>query len=143
MVPWDGPGLTVADIVTWWPPGTGATDRTRLVTTACALLMLAIVSYTQVLPTAMGNRISPAGTTWSEVAPGVAPPLAVAAGFEVALEAALADVPAAGVPFAAAPDVPADAHPASATTTAPANAARADLYLIMWMPRPMKLPCEV
>jgi len=90
----------------------------------------------------MGNRIAPAGTTWSEVAPGVAP-LAVAAGFVVALEAALAEVPAAGVPSAAAPDVPADAHPASATTTAPANAARADLYLIMWMPRPMKLPCEV
>src|SRR5229473_6565165 len=105
MVPWDGPGLTVADIVTWWPPGTGATDRTRLVTTACLLLMLAIVSYTQVLPIAMGNRSAPAGTTWFVVAPGVPLALAVAAG----LEAALDEAPPAGVPVAAAPDVLADA----------------------------------
>jgi hypothetical protein len=101
--------------------------------------MLAILSYTQVLPTAIGNPIAPAGTTWSEVAGPLA--LAVAAGLEAALdEAPAAGVPAAGVPFAAAPGVLADAHPASATTTAPANAARADLYLLMSMPRPCEDP---
>jgi hypothetical protein len=126
----------VSDIVTWWPPGTGATDTTRFVTRLCSLLMLETVWYTQVLPTAMGNGIDPADTNEFEVALGVAPVLAVAAGDP------LAAVLPVGVPPDAAPDVLAAApHPASAITAAPARTARADLCLLMSMPRSVKVAC--
>ena len=132
------PPLMVSDIVTRWPPGTGATDKTRFVTRLCALLMLETVWYTQVLPTAMGNGIDPADTNEFEVALEVAPPLGVADGdppAPVLPDAVLADAVLADP----APDVLADApHPASAITAAPARTARADLYLLMSMPRSVK-----
>jgi hypothetical protein len=90
-----------------------------------------------VLPTATGNGIDPADTNEFEVALGVpeaAPPLAVTE------EDPLAEVLPAGVPPDAALDVLADVpHPASAITAAPARSARADLYLLMSMPRSVKV----
>src|SRR5271157_1182950 len=126
--------LTVWDIVTRCPPGTGATDKTWFVTRLCALLTLETVWYTQVLPTATGKGIDPADTNEFEVALGVAPVLAVAE----------TDPPAAALPDEvlpdAAPDVLADApHPASAITATPARTARADLYLLKSMPRSVKV----
>jgi len=121
--------VLVSDIVTRWPPGTGATDKTRFVTRLCALLTLATVWYTQVLPTAMGNGTDPADTNEFEVAlgvPGVTPVLAVTDG----------DLLGAVLPAAVPPDVLADApHPARAITAAPARTARTDLYLLISMPR--------
>ena len=61
----------VSDIVTRWPPGTVATDKTRFVTRLCAWSMPDTTWYTQVLPTATGNGIDPAGTNEFEVALGV------------------------------------------------------------------------
>jgi len=128
--------VMVSDIVTRWPPGTGATDKTRFVTRLCVLLTLERVWYTQVLPTAIGNGMDPAATNEFEVAlgvPEVAPALAVTDGDPP--DAVLADE----VLPDAAPDVLADApHPASAITAAPARTARGDLYLLMSMPRPVK-----
>src|SRR5271165_323912 len=128
-----GEPLTVSDIVTRWPPGTAATDTTRFVTMLCALLTWETVWYTQVLPTAMGNGIDPADTNEFEVALGVAPVPAVAEG-----DPPDAVLPDAVLP-AAAPDVLTDApHPASAITAAPASTTRANLYLLMSMPRSVK-----
>jgi hypothetical protein len=100
--------------------------------------MLETVSYTQVLPTAMGTGIDPAGVNELEVAPDVAPDvdaalavaLAAPAGLEARAVGLLAD--ATGAVFAEAP------HPASAITAAPARTARVDLYLLMLTPRPVK-----
>ena len=108
--------------------GTGVTDTTRCVTRLCALLTVATFSYTQVLPTAMGNGTDPVGTNEFEVA------LAVAAG--VPALAATEGEPPAAVLLDAAPDVLADPpHPASVITAAPARTARAELNLLMSMPR--------
>src|SRR5580704_8098675 len=127
------PPLMVSDIVTWWPPAIGATDTTRFVTRLCSLLMLETVWYTQVLPTAMGNGIDPADTNEFEVALGVPEVEPALAGTE---GDPLDGVLPAGVLPDAAPDVLADApHPANAITAAPARTARADLYLLMSMPR--------
>jgi len=79
----------------------------------------------------MGNGIDLAGANELEVAPDVAAALAVTlaapAGLEVRAAGLLAD--ATGAVFADAP------HPPSAITAAPARTARADLYLLMSMPR--------
>jgi hypothetical protein len=122
--------MTVSDIVTWRPPVVGVTDRTFLVSVECALLMLVTAWYTQMLPIATGNGAE------TPVAPDG---LAVASALVVALALAVLDVLAAGLPVDAAPDVlAAEAHPASViavTPATPARAARADMYLPMWMPR--------
>jgi hypothetical protein len=125
----------VSDIVTRWPPGTGATDKTRFVTTLCVFPESAW--YTQVLPTAMGNGIDPADTNEFEVALGVPNTLALAVAEGDPPAAVLADeVLADEVLPDAASDVLADApHPASAITAAPARTARAVLYFFMSMPR--------
>jgi hypothetical protein len=97
--------------------------------------MLVTTSYTQVLPTATGNGIDPAGTAEPGLAAGAAPavPLLVPAGLEAA-PAGVLDDPAG--------DVPADEpHPASAITAAAAKTARADLYLLMLMPRSVTVAC--
>src|SRR5580704_1301071 len=123
--------LMVSDIVTRWPLGTGATDKTRFVTRLC--LLPETTWYTQVLPTAMGNGIDPADTNEFEVALGVPEVEPALAGTE---GDPLDGVLPAGVLPDAAPDVLADApHPANAITAAPARTARADLYLLMSMPR--------
>jgi len=81
----------------------------------------------------MGNGIEPADTNEFEVALGVALVLAVTEGDPLA-----GLLPDAVLPDAA-PDVLADApHPASAITAAPARTARADLYLLISMPRSVK-----
>jgi len=86
------------------------------------------------LPTATGNGIDPADTTEPGLAAGVAPPVALVA--PAGLEAAPAGV------LDPAGDVPADEpHPASANTAAAAKTARADLYLLMLMPRSVKVAC--
>ena len=86
------------------------------------------LSYTQVLPTAMGNGTDPADTNEFEVA------LAVAAGVP-ALAVTEGERPAA-VLLDAVPDVLADPpHPASVITAAPARTARAELNLLISMPR--------
>ena len=81
----------------------------------------------------MGNGIDPADTNEFEVALGVAADA-------LALAVAEGDPPAAVLADEvlpdAAPDVLADApHPASAITATPARTARADLNLLMSMPR--------
>jgi hypothetical protein len=84
--------------------------------------MLAVVLYTQVLPTAMGKGTEPVVTSVFELELG----LEVAPGL-VVLEVAADDV----LP-AAAPELPADApHPARVTTAAPTRTARADPNLVM------------
>jgi hypothetical protein len=123
----------ISDIVTRWPPGTGATDKTRFVTTLC--VFPESIWYTQVLPTAMGNGIDPADTNEFEVALGVPSALALAVAEGDPPAAVLADE----VLPDAASDVLADApHPASAITAAPARTARVDLNLLMSMPRSVK-----
>jgi len=98
-------------------------------------LILVTTSYTQVLPTATGNGIDPAATNEPGLAVGVAAAVALAA--PAGLEAA-----PAGLFGDAADDVPAaEPHPASAITAAPARTARADLYLLMLMPRSVKVAC--
>jgi hypothetical protein len=95
--------------------------------------MFVTTSYTQVLPTATGNGIDPAATNEPELTVGVAVALAAPSGLEAA---------PAGVFDAAAADVPAaEPHPASAITAAPARTAREDLYLLMLMPRSVKVAC--
>ena len=130
-----GVPLMVSDIVTRWPPGTVATDKTRFVTRLCAWSMPDTTWYTQVLPTATGNGIDPAGTNEFEVALGVPEG-------ELELAAAEGDPPDEVPPDELppeAPDVLADApHPASAITATPARTARADLNLLMSMPRSVK-----
>jgi hypothetical protein len=99
--------------------------------------MLVTTSYTQVLPTATGNGIDPAAT--NEPEPGLA--VGVAAAIGLTAPAGLEAAPA-GLFDDAAADVPAaEPHPASAITAAPARTARADLYLLMLMPRSVKVAC--
>ena len=111
---------------------------TCLVSRVWRPLMLLTTSYTQVFPTATGNGTDPAATEEPGLAAGIAAPL-VAAG----LEADPAELEAAPARLCdAATDVPAaEPHPASAITAAPARTARADLYLLMLMPRSVKVAC--
>jgi hypothetical protein len=111
----------VSDIVTRRPPDTGTTDRTLFVSMPLSPSMLAVVWYTQVLPTAMGYGAAPAGPNAFDFAFGVV------TGLATALEEVLTG---------AAPELLAVAlHPARATTAAPAITALADLNLLIRMPR--------
>jgi hypothetical protein len=107
--------------------------------------MVVTTSYTQVLPTATGNGIDPAATNGPELAVGVAAAVALV------VPAGLVAAPA-GLCDDAADDVPAaEPHPASAITAGaimasaipvgPARTARADLYLLMLLPRSVMVAC--
>jgi hypothetical protein len=102
----------VSDIVTWVAAVARVTDRTFLVSMACALSMLVTAWYIQVLPTAAGNGIEPDDALELDLAPGVATvvavPFAVPAPLEVAAAGLLADV--AGDVLEGVP------HPASVIT---------------------------
>src|ERR1039457_3517510 len=60
------------------PPEVGTTDRTLFVWMLRAPSTLAVLWYTQVLPTAMGKEIEPVGTNAFEFAFGVVTGLAFA-----------------------------------------------------------------
>jgi hypothetical protein len=93
-----------------------------------------------VLPTAAGNGIETDGATL-EPAAEPEPEAAVAAALALAFgEPPWPAVAAAGLLFDVAGDVRDGVpQPASAMTAAPARTIRADLYLLMSMPRPAKI----
>ena len=57
--------------MTWYPAADGPAHTIFFVSSACGLLRLVTVSYTQVSPTATGNGIDPADTKEFEVVPDV------------------------------------------------------------------------
>jgi hypothetical protein len=106
------------------PPEVGTTDKTLFVWRIRPPLTLAVVWYTQVLPTAMGKEIEPVGTNAFEFAFGVVTGLALAV---------------EEVPVEVATELLAEAlHPASAPTAATARTALADLNLLICTPRSVK-----
>src|ERR1035437_8300409 len=106
------------------PPEVGTTDRTLFVWMLRAPSTLAVVWYTQMLPTAMGKEIEPVGTNAFEFAFGVV------AGLALALEE---------VPLDTATELLAEElHLARATPAATARTLLAELNLLICSPRYVK-----